>query len=63
MKEIKNPLEANIDRSNGNIEISIAKKYSDSEAPVFEKFMGMCAMYDTYAVNTANEDEEGTYKA
>jgi len=63
MKEIKNPLEANIDRSNGNIEISIAKKYSDSEAPVFEKFMGMCAMYDTYAVNTANEDEKGTYKA
>lgn len=63
MKEIKNPLEASIDRSNGNIEISIAKKYSDSEAPVFEKFMGMCAMYDTYAVNTANEDEKGTYKA
>ena len=63
MKEIKNPLEANIDRSNGNIEISIAKKYSDYEAPVFEKFMGMCAMYDTYAVNTANEDDKGTYKA
>ena len=63
MKEIKNPLEANIDRSNGNIEISIAKKYSEAEAPVFEKFMGMCAMYDTYAVNTAEEDDKGTYKS
>ena len=63
MKEIKNPLEASIDRSNGNIEISIAKKYSDSEAPVFKSFMSMCAMYDTYAVNTAEEDDKGTYKA
>ena len=63
MKQIKNPLEAKIDRSNGNIEISIAKKYSDSEAPVFEKFMGMCGMYDAYAVNTAEEDDKGTEKA
>ena len=63
MKEIKNPLEANIDRSNGNIEISIAKKYSENEAHVFEKFMGMCATYDSYAVNTAEEDDKGTYKS
>ena len=54
MKEIKNPLVANIDRSEGEIEISIAKKYSKTEAPVFEKFMGMCAMYDAYAVDTSN---------
>lgn len=63
MKKIKNPLVANIDRSNGNIEISIAKKYNETEAPVFEKFMGMCAMYDSYAVNTAEEDDNGTQKA
>lgn len=63
MKEIKNPLEAKIDRSNGNIEISIAKKYSDTEAPVFKSFMSMCGMYDTYAVNTAEEDDKGTYKS
>ena len=63
MKEIKNPLVANIDRSNGEIEVSIAKKYSETEAPVFEKFMSMCSMYDTYAVNTAEEDDKGTYNA
>ena len=63
MKEIKNPLEANIDRSNGNIEISIAKKYSDSEAEVYKSFMSMCGMYDSYAVNTADHDEKGTHKA
>ena len=63
MKEIKNPLVANVDRSNGEIEISVAKKYSKSEAPVFEKFMGMCAMYDSYAVDTSKEDDKGTYKA
>lgn len=63
MKEIKNPLVAKIDRSNGNIEISIAKKYNETEAPVYEEFMGMCAMYDTYAVNTAEEDDNGTQKA
>jgi len=63
MKKIKNPLVANIDRSNGEIEISIAKKYSEAEEPVFQEFMGMCAMYDNYAVNTAEEDDGGTEKS
>jgi len=63
MKKIKNPLVANIDRSNGEIEISIAKKYSETEEPVFQEFMGMCAMYDNYAVNTAEEDDKGTEKS
>ena len=40
MKEIKNPLTANISRSEGSIEVSIAKKYSDSEEPIYKKFMG-----------------------
>ena len=42
MKEIKNPLVANVDRLNGNIEVSISKKYDEKEEPVFKKFMGMC---------------------
>jgi len=63
MKEIKNPLVANIDRSSGNIEISIAKKYSDSEEPVYKKFMGMCAMKDSYAVDTKDMDDDQTIKA
>ena len=63
MKEIKNPLKANIDRSNGNIEISIAKTYSESEEPVYKKFMGMCAMNDSYAVETGDMDDDQTVKA
>ena len=63
MKEIKNPLKANIDRSNGNIEISIAKKYSESEEPMYKKFMGMCAMNDSYAVETGDMDDDQTVKA
>jgi len=63
MKEIKNPLVASVDRSNGNIEISIAKKYSDSEEPVFKKFMGMCAMNDSYATDTKNMGDDETMKA
>ena len=31
MKEIKNPLVANVDRLNGNIEVSISKKYDEKE--------------------------------
>ena len=63
MKEIKNPYKADIDRSNGNIEISIAKKYGDSEEPVYKKFMGMCASDDSYAVDTASLDDDSTVKA
>tara|TARA_E500000318_G_scaffold90735_2_gene88783 strand:- start:3165 stop:3638 length:474 start_codon:yes stop_codon:yes gene_type:complete len=63
MKEIKNPLTANIDRSKGNIEVSIAKKYSDSEEPIYKKFMGMCAMNDSYAVETKDMDDRQTEKA
>ena len=63
MKEIKNPLVANIDRSNGDIEISIAKQYSDSEEPIYKKFMGMCVMNDSYAVDTKDMDDNQTIKA
>lgn len=63
MKEIKNPLTANISRSEGSIEVSIAKKYSDSEEPIYKKFMGMCAMNDSYAVDTKEMDDKQTEKA
>ena len=63
MKEIKNPLVANVDRLNGNIEISISKKYDDKEEPVFKKFMGMCAMDDKMLVDTSKMDKDQTMKA
>ena len=46
MKEINNPLTANIDRSNGKIEISIAKKYSETEEAMYKSFMSVCSMQD-----------------
>ena len=53
MKEIKNPLVANIDRSNGDIEISIAKKYSKIEEAMYKSYMSVCAMDDKALIDTA----------
>ena len=63
MKEIKNPLVANVDRLNGNIEVSISKKYDEKEEPVFKKFMGMCAMENKMFVDTTEMDKDQTMKA
>ena len=63
MKEIENPLIANISRSNGNIEVSIAKKFSKAEEPVFKKFMGMCATDNDMFTNTKDMDKDQTMKA
>jgi hypothetical protein len=63
MKEIKNPLVANIDRSNGNIEISIAKKYDKIEEGMYKSFMSVCAMDDKALVNTTEMDKSQTMKA
>ena len=63
MKEIKNPLTANIDRSNGNIEISIAKKYKQEEEGMYKAFMSVCATEDKSLVDTSKMDDENTMKA
>ena len=63
MKEINNPLTANIDRSNGNIEVSIAKKYSGTEEAMYKSFMSVCAMQDKALVNTTKMDDKDTMKA
>jgi len=63
MKEIKNPLIANIDRSNGNIEISIAKKYDETEEAMFKSFMSVCSMEDKELVDTSDMDKDQTVKA
>lgn len=63
MKEINNPLQANIDRSNGNIEISIAKKYSQEEEATYKSFMSVCAMQDKSLVDTSAMDDDQTMKA
>ena len=63
MKEIKNPLVANIDRSNGNIEISIAKKYDKTEEAMYKSYMSVCAMDDKALIDTSDMDEKQTMKA
>ena len=63
MKEIKNPLVANIDRSNGNIEISIAKKYSETEEAMYKSYMSVCAMDDKALVDTTDMDKKATMAA
>jgi len=63
MKEINNPLTANIDRSNGNIEVSIAKKYSGTEEAMYKSFMSVCAMQDKALVDTTKMDDKDTMKA
>lgn len=63
MKEIKNPLVANIDRSGGNIEISIAKKYSKTEEAMYKSYMSVCAMDDKALVDTSDMDKTQTMKA
>jgi len=62
MKEINNPLTANIDRSNGNIEVSIAKKYSGTEEAMYKSFMSVCAMQDKALVDTSAMDDKDTMK-
>ena len=63
MKEIKNPLVANIDRSNGDVEISIAKKYSEKEEAMYKSYMSVCAMDDKALVDTTDMDKSETMKA
>ena len=63
MKKIKNPLEMSLDRSNGNIEISIAKKYSQTEEAMYKSYMSVCSMDDKALVDTSDMDEEGTAKS
>jgi hypothetical protein len=62
MKQIKNPLVANIDRSHGNIEISIAKKYDKTEEAMYKSFMSVCSMEDKELVDTSEMDDNETEK-
>ncbi len=63
MKQIKNPLVANIDRSNGEIEISIAKKYDEKEEAMYKSFMSVCSTEDKELVDTSDMDKNQTMKA
>ena len=62
MKEIKNPLVAYIDRSNGDIQIAVAKKYTEEEEAMYKSFMSVCSMEDKELVDTSGMDDAETTK-
>mgnify|MGYP007121701777 CR=1 FL=1 len=62
-EDIKIPLEKTVSFENGEVEVSIAKKYNGSEAGLFKSYMSMCASDDKEFVDTEGMDSEATYKS
>ncbi|MDB4317779.1 hypothetical protein N9973_00615 [bacterium] len=64
MDNFQNPLEsqASINEA-GEMEVTIAKKYSNSEAGVYKSYMSMCAMDDKMLTDTTEMGDEETYSA
>lgn len=64
MDNFENPLEsqANINDA-GEMEVTIAKKYSEAEAGVYKSYMSMCAMEDKTFTDTAGMGDKETYSA
>jgi hypothetical protein len=64
MDNFENPLEsqASVNKA-GEMEVTIAKKYSDSEAGVYKSYMSMCAMDDKMFTDTAGMGDKETYSA
>jgi len=64
MSKMENPLEtkASINEA-GEMEVTIAKKYSESEAGVYKSYMSMCASDDKMFTDTASMDDKETYAA
>jgi hypothetical protein len=57
------PLEKTVSFNNGEAEVSIASKYSGSEAGLYKSYMSMCASDDKALVNTEGMDKKHTYAA
>jgi len=64
MSDFENPLESKASINNaGEMEVTIAKKYKDSEAKVYKSYMSMCSSDDKMFTDTANMDDKKTYAA
>tara|TARA_R110002167_G_scaffold60433_4_gene170727 strand:+ start:283 stop:639 length:357 start_codon:yes stop_codon:yes gene_type:complete len=64
MDNFKNPLESQASVNDaGEMEVTIAKKYSEAEAGVYKSYMSMCAMEDETFTNTAGMGDKETYSA
>ncbi len=62
-EDIEVPLEKTVSFNNGEAEVSIASKYSGSEAGLYKSYMSMCASDDKALVNTEGMDKKHTYAA
>jgi len=64
MSKMDNPLETKASINDaGEMEVTIAKKYSEAEAGVYKSYMSMCASDDKMFTDTASMDEKQTYAA
>jgi len=64
MSNMDNPLEAKASlNESGEMEVTIAKKYSEAEAGVYKSYMSMCASDDKMFTDTASMDDKETYAA
>lgn len=64
MDNFENPLESQASVNDaGEMEVTIAKKYSQAEAGVYKSYMSMCAMEDKTFTDTASMGDKETYSA
>lgn len=64
MSDFENPLESKASINDaGEMEVTIAKKYNDSEAKVYKSYMSMCSSDDKMFTDTASMDDKKTSAA
>ena len=62
-EDIELPLEKTVSFKNGEAEVSIASKYSGSEAGLYKSYMSVCASDDKALTDTEGMDKKSTYAA
>jgi hypothetical protein len=61
-EDIEVPLESEITVKDGEVELSIAKKYGDTEAGVYKSYMSHCTADDKCMIDTKGMDKDETMK-
>jgi len=62
-EDIEVPLEKTVSFNNGGVEVSIASKYSGSEAGLYKSYMSVCASDDKALTDTEGMDKDKTQSA
>lgn len=61
-EDIEVPLESEMTVKDGEVELSIAKKYGDTEAGVYKSYMSHCTADDKCMIDTKGMDKGETMK-